>query len=115
MFNSFESLAVPPVYSAFSPTTTTVTLPVSAPVVPQPAAPKAVTPNTAIPKTVAAKPVSPSPTAAKPCAKPLQQNPFQTYRDPQTGRWMVLKPDPIAAEFNQAIEAIAEIPQPVDG
>ena len=23
--------------------------------------------------------------------KPLRQNPFTAYRDPQTGRWMVIK------------------------
>ena len=28
--------------------------------------------------------------AAKPCSKPLKSNPFITYRDPITGKWMVL-------------------------
>ncbi len=29
--------------------------------------------------------------AAKPVLKPLKQNPFVTYRDPVTGRWLVVK------------------------
>ncbi len=29
--------------------------------------------------------------AAKPALKPLKQNPFVTYRDPVTGRWLVVK------------------------
>ncbi|EAW37035.1 hypothetical protein L8106_21512 [Lyngbya sp. PCC 8106] len=27
----------------------------------------------------------------KTCEKPLQTNPFTTYRDPETGRWIVVK------------------------
>ncbi len=27
----------------------------------------------------------------KPCAKPVKTNPFLTYRDPTTGRWIVVK------------------------
>jgi len=27
----------------------------------------------------------------KACDKPLQSNPFTTYRDPQTGKWIVVK------------------------
>lgn len=30
----------------------------------------------------------------KPCDKPLKTNPFNTYRDPATGKWIVVKPDP---------------------
>lgn len=26
------------------------------------------------------------------CPKPLRSNPFTTYRDPKTGRWLVVKP-----------------------
>jgi hypothetical protein len=28
----------------------------------------------------------------QPCNKPLKSNPFTTYRDPQTGKWTVVKP-----------------------
>lgn len=30
--------------------------------------------------------------AAPKSSKELQPNPFMTYRDPQTGRWIVVKP-----------------------
>ena len=26
----------------------------------------------------------------KPCDKPLKTNPFSTYRDPETGKWLVV-------------------------
>ncbi|MDB9513741.1 hypothetical protein PN499_21320 [Kamptonema animale CS-326] len=26
----------------------------------------------------------------KPCEKPLKSNPFTTYRDPKTGKWVVV-------------------------
>lgn len=29
---------------------------------------------------------------AKACNKPVRENPFTVYRDPKTGKWMVLKP-----------------------
>jgi hypothetical protein len=29
----------------------------------------------------------------QPCNKPLKSNPFTTYRDPQTGKWTVVKPE----------------------
>lgn len=32
--------------------------------------------------------------ALKPSAKPLKENPFETYRDPKTGRWVVLLKTP---------------------
>ncbi|MDB9525618.1 hypothetical protein PN498_06435 [Oscillatoria sp. CS-180] len=28
---------------------------------------------------------------AKACQKPLKGNPFSTYRDPSTGKWIVVK------------------------
>lgn len=28
---------------------------------------------------------------------PLKQNPFYTYRDPKTGKWIVIKPPQLAA------------------
>ncbi|MDJ0553633.1 MAG: hypothetical protein QNJ68_04165 [Microcoleaceae cyanobacterium MO_207.B10] len=28
----------------------------------------------------------------KNCEKPLKSNPFQVYRDPNTGKWVVIKP-----------------------
>lgn len=28
----------------------------------------------------------------KPCSRPLTPNPFETYRDPVTGRWLVRYP-----------------------
>lgn len=28
----------------------------------------------------------------KPCSKPVKSNPFETYRDPETGRWEVKYP-----------------------
>jgi hypothetical protein len=31
---------------------------------------------------------------AKVCQTPLKANPFQTYRDPKTGEWIVIKPPP---------------------
>lgn len=33
----------------------------------------------------------------KPCDKPLKQNPFLTYRDPETGKWIVTKSAPVQA------------------
>ncbi len=27
------------------------------------------------------------------CPKPLRANPYTTYRDPQTGKWIVIKPN----------------------
>lgn len=30
--------------------------------------------------------------ASKSEPKPLRKNPFTTYRDPETGRWIVVKP-----------------------
>ncbi len=34
-----------------------------------------------------------SPSAAVPkLARPVKENPFQAYRDPNTGRWCVLRP-----------------------
>ncbi len=44
--------------------------------------------------------------AAKPCSKPLKANPFITYRDPITGKWMVVNPSlPKAAEQEQLAAA----------
>ncbi len=40
--------------------------------------------------------------AAKPCNKPLKSNPFITYRDPITGKWIVI---------NQDLSKLAEQPQ----
>jgi hypothetical protein len=42
----------------------------------------------------------------KPCSRPLTPNPFETYRDPETGRWLVrypanavpVRPLPVMAE-----------------
>lgn len=31
--------------------------------------------------------------AVKPCSKPLKSNPFITYRDPITGKWIVVYQD----------------------
>ena len=28
---------------------------------------------------------------SKNCQKPLKSNPFQVYRDPKTGKWLVIK------------------------
>jgi hypothetical protein len=42
------------------------------------------------------------------CQKPLKQNPFFTYRDPITGRWLVIYPDEI-----QEVPQTADSPQPV--
>lgn len=33
---------------------------------------------------------------ARPCDKPLKQNPFNAYRDPETGKWVVVKSQPQA-------------------
>ena len=45
--------------------------------------------------------------AAKPCSKPLKSNPFITYRDPITGKWMVVNPNnlPKAVEQPQLVVA----------
>ncbi|MGE5655595.1 MAG: hypothetical protein ACM37W_03195 [Actinomycetota bacterium] len=37
----------------------------------------------------------------KPCKQPLKQNPFLTERDPVTGKWIVIEPEP------QKIESVA--------
>ncbi|MEA5462619.1 hypothetical protein [Leptothoe sp. PORK10 BA2] len=43
----------------------------------------------------------------KACTKPLKQQPFQTYRDPETGRWYVVRtPTPI-----QTLSSTLEQPQ----
>ena len=40
--------------------------------------------------------------AAKPCSQPLKSNPFITYRDPITGKWIVVNHDlPKTAENPQ--------------
>ena len=33
---------------------------------------------------------------AKVCKKPLKNNPFSTYRDPVTGKWVVIKSPKLA-------------------
>ncbi|MEA5517629.1 hypothetical protein [Limnoraphis robusta] len=38
----------------------------------------------------------------KACEKPLQPNPFTTYRDPETGRWVVIKEQPSAQAEEKA-------------
>ena len=44
--------------------------------------------------------------AAKPCSKPLKSNPFITYRDPITGKWMVVNPNlPKSVEQEQLAAA----------
>ena len=43
---------------------------------------------------------------AKPCSQPLTSNPFITYRDPITGKWMVVNQTvPKAAEQAQLAAA----------
>ena len=40
--------------------------------------------------------------AANPCSQPLKSNPFITYRDAITGKWIVVNPNwPKAAEQPQ--------------
>ena len=44
--------------------------------------------------------------AANPCSQPLKSNPFITYRDPITGKWIVENPNlPQAAEQAQLAAA----------
>ncbi|MEG4072856.1 hypothetical protein QUA30_09195 [Microcoleus sp. Pol14C2] len=44
--------------------------------------------------------------AAKPCSQPLKSNPFITYRDPITGKWIVVNQTlPKAAEQAQLAAA----------
>lgn len=44
--------------------------------------------------------------AAKPCSQPLKSNPFITYRDPITGKWIVVNENlPQAAEQPQLAAA----------
>jgi hypothetical protein len=38
-------------------------------------------------------------TMVKSSNEPLQQNPFTTYRDPQTGRWVVVKSKTFSERF----------------
>ncbi len=43
--------------------------------------------------------------ATKPCSEPLKSNPFITYRDPITGKWIVLNenlPKAIISDFSGA-------------
>ncbi|MEG4065860.1 hypothetical protein QUA42_00665 [Microcoleus sp. Pol11C2] len=43
---------------------------------------------------------------AKPCSQPLKSNPFITYRDPITGKWIVVSQTlPQAAEQSQLAAA----------
>ncbi|MEA5508965.1 hypothetical protein VB715_04235 [Crocosphaera sp. UHCC 0190] len=39
---------------------------------------------------------------AKTSEQPLQPNPFRTYRDPQTGLWVVIKPTPVSVTSSSA-------------
>jgi hypothetical protein len=40
--------------------------------------------------------------AAKPCNQPLKSNPFITYRDPITGKWIVVTQNlPTSAEYTK--------------
>ncbi|MEG4575857.1 hypothetical protein QUA56_24780 [Microcoleus sp. N3A4] len=44
--------------------------------------------------------------AAKPCSEPLKSNPFITYRDPITGKWIVVNQNlPKSAEYAQLAAA----------
>lgn len=36
--------------------------------------------------------LSVSVSSPKPCSKPTQNNPFECYRDPVTGRWQTIRP-----------------------
>ncbi|MEO0434361.1 MAG: hypothetical protein AAF151_21965 [Cyanobacteria bacterium J06656_5] len=41
----------------------------------------------------------------KTCTKPLKQQPFQTYRDPETGRWYVVRtPTPIKKLRSKSVQ-----------
>jgi len=50
----------------------------------------------------------------KPCSSPLTPNPFETYRDPDTGRWLVRYPattlpvNPLAAGIDTICRAKTE-------
>ncbi|MEB3232899.1 MAG: hypothetical protein VKJ64_17965 [Leptolyngbyaceae bacterium] len=37
--------------------------------------------------------------------KPLKQNPFHTIRDPETGKWMVVHPEPRSHHISEAEQA----------
>ncbi len=41
----------------------------------------------------------------KPCSRPLTPNPFETYRDPVTGRWSVKYPDSQLSSETDLIKA----------
>jgi hypothetical protein len=43
--------------------------------------------------------------AANPCSQPLKSNPFITYRDPITGKWIVENPNWPKAEQAQLAAA----------
>lgn len=47
----------------------------------------------------------------KPCSKPLTPNPFEAFRDPVTGRWMVQYPAVNAADITRS-EAYQPANQP---
>ncbi len=40
-----------------------------------------------------------------PCSKPLKPNPFETYRDPVTGRWEVKYPASNQPDFSDIVSA----------
>ncbi len=44
--------------------------------------------------------------------KSLQQNPFTTYRDPETGRWTVIHQSPMSDISAETDEAHASSPSP---
>jgi hypothetical protein len=43
--------------------------------------------------------------AVKPCSQPLKSNPFITYRDPITGKWIVVSQDLLQAIISDFVGA----------
>lgn len=48
--------------------------------------------------------LTPAPDMTSHCCKPLKQNPFLSYRDPISGKWIVVK---TAADLNRQLPRLA--------
>ncbi len=49
----------------------------------------------------------------QPCSQPLSANPFESYRDPETGQWKVRYPTGQLPEMTQPLSQPKPLPQSV--
>ena len=46
---------------------------------------------------------------AKPSSRPLRPNPFQAYRDPETGKWKVVNSDNTESPYQSQVDPITRL------